>query len=54
MPGNPITVERAVTIQRWTFVIDRDGKVVYKNTRVSPALDAKQVADVIEKLRNSR
>jgi len=52
LQGNPITIERAVTIQRWTFVIDRDGKLVYKNTRVSPALDSKQVADVIEKLRN--
>jgi peroxiredoxin Q/BCP len=52
LQGNPTTVERAVTIRRWTFVIDRDGKVVYKNTKVSPALDAKQVTDVIEKLRN--
>jgi thioredoxin-dependent peroxiredoxin len=52
LQGNPITVERAATIQRWTFVIDRDGKIVYKNTKVSPALDAKQVTDVIEKLRN--
>jgi len=48
--GKPFTLNRAVTIDRWTFVIGRDGKIVYKNTRVNPALDSKQVADFIEKL----
>jgi peroxiredoxin Q/BCP len=48
--GNTITLKRGVTAARWTFIIGRDGKIAYRNTRVSPALDSKQVADFIEKL----
>ncbi len=48
--GQPVTVKRAVTAARWTFVIDRDGRIVYKNTQVDPAKDSKQVADLIDQL----
>jgi len=50
MQGKLLTLTRAVTISRWTFVIGKDGKIAYKNTRVSPALDSKQVTELIEKL----
>jgi peroxiredoxin Q/BCP len=48
--GNPITLKRAVTAARWTFIIGKDGKILYKNTKVNPAQDSKQVTQFIEKL----
>jgi len=48
--GNLVTLKRGVTAARWTFIIGKDGKIVYRNTKVSPALDSKQVEAFIEKL----
>ena len=45
--GNAIEITRAGTAARWTFVIGKDGKVAYKNTKVNPALDAKAINDFI-------
>ena len=42
--------EAVLMALRWTFVIGRDGQVVYKNTQVNPVKDSKEVADLIEKL----
>jgi peroxiredoxin Q/BCP len=42
---------RAITIQRWTFVIDKTGKVAYKNPKVAAAEDSKAVKEAIEKLK---
>jgi peroxiredoxin Q/BCP len=47
--GNDITLERGVTIQRWTFVIGKDGKVLYKDSKVEAAKDSKKILEVIEK-----
>ena len=47
--GNPITLKRGVTEQRWTFVIGKDGKVVYKTKVDKPAQDSKQILQAIEK-----
>jgi peroxiredoxin Q/BCP len=47
--GNEVTVERGCTIQRWTFVIDKDGKVIHKDNKVNAANDSKKVLEVIEK-----
>jgi thioredoxin-dependent peroxiredoxin len=47
--GKPIQITRAVTAARWTFVIGKDGKVAYKNTKVTPALDAKAITEFITK-----
>jgi thioredoxin-dependent peroxiredoxin len=48
--GNPLELKRDVTAARWTFIIGMDGKIAYKNTKVTPAEDSKQVAAFIEKL----
>jgi peroxiredoxin Q/BCP len=48
--GKPVTLTRNVTAARWTLVLDKDGKIASKNTKVIPAKDAKDVADLIEKL----
>jgi peroxiredoxin Q/BCP len=47
--GNETVLKRGVTIKRWTFVIGKDGKVIYKNDKVDPTKDSKQVLEVIEK-----
>jgi thioredoxin-dependent peroxiredoxin len=44
-----IEVLRGVTILRWTFVIGKDGTIIYKNPKVSPAEDSKQILEAIEK-----
>jgi peroxiredoxin Q/BCP len=48
--GNPLVLKRAVTAARWTFIIGMDGKIAYKNTKVNPTEDSKQVAAFIENL----
>ena len=42
---------RALTIKRWTFVVDKAGKIAYKNAEVKAAEDSKAVMAVIEKLK---
>ena len=42
---------RGATIQRWTFVIGKDGKVAYKNTQVKAAEDSKAVLEAVSKLK---
>ena len=34
----------------WTFIIGKDGRLLYKNTQVDPAKDSKEVADLIDHL----
>ena len=48
--GNDITLDRGVTTARWTFIIDKQGKVVYKNTDVNAAEDSKKSIDIIKSL----
>ena len=49
--GKPLILKREVTDARWTFIIGMDGKILYKNTKVDPVVDSKQVAAFIEDLR---
>jgi peroxiredoxin Q/BCP len=44
-----LKVKRGVTESRWTFVIGKDGKIIYKNTDVKAAEEAKKVLEAIEK-----
>lgn len=52
--GQKVTLERGVTTARWTFIIDLDGNVVYKDTEVDAANDSKEVIAAIEKLQNDK
>lgn len=45
--GERFRVERQATFARWTFLIGRDGKLLYKNTKVNPANDARQIVEFI-------
>ena len=48
--GEKVTLSRGVTSKRWTFVISKDGKVVYKNDKVNAAKDSEAVCSVLAKL----
>jgi peroxiredoxin Q/BCP len=48
--GNPVELKRGVTAARWTFIIGKDGKIVYKNDKVNAAEDSKKVLEVVEQL----
>jgi peroxiredoxin Q/BCP len=47
--GNPVVLKRGVTASRWTFVIGKDGKVLYKNTAVNAGKDSKQILELLDK-----
>ena len=46
--GREITLERPFTFARWTFIVDPSGNVIYKNTGVNAAEDAKTVTDFLK------
>ncbi len=48
--GSEIEIERGTTPGRWTFIIDQDGKVVYKKTDVDPAKHAREVLAFVRKM----
>jgi thioredoxin-dependent peroxiredoxin len=47
--GNDVVLKRGVTAMRWTFVIDKDGRVIYKNPNVKPTEDSKQILELLDK-----
>jgi len=49
--GNDLTLERGVTAYRWTFIIDKQGKIAHVNTDVNAAEDSKQTLEIIKKLK---
>lgn len=48
--GEEVEMKRGVTTARWTFIIDGDGTVVYKNTEVDAAGDGEAVLEAVRKL----
>jgi peroxiredoxin Q/BCP len=48
--GAQIEIERGNTPARWTFILDREGKVVYKKTDVDPAKHASEVLAFVRKM----
>lgn len=49
--GKEETLVRNVTEQRWTFVIDKSGKIASKNTKVTAAEDSKAIQEIVDKLK---
>ena len=47
--GTAVELVRGVTTARGTFVIGKDGKILYKNTKVIAAEDSKQIMELIGK-----
>lgn len=48
--GKEVVLTRGGTAKRWTFVIDENGKVAYKNEQVNAAQDSKKIMEVVKKL----
>jgi peroxiredoxin Q/BCP len=47
--GTPYVLKRGVTAKRWTFVVDKQGKIIWKDTQVKAAEDSKSVLAVVAK-----
>lgn len=45
--GDKFTLERGVTIKRWTFLISKSGKLLYKDNQVSASKDSKTVMEFL-------
>ncbi len=48
--GTVSDLVRGVTISRWTFVIDRNGTIVLRDTNTNAAKDSQRVLDEVKKL----
>ena len=44
------TLSREISTARWTFVFDKEGKLVYKSTEVNAAEDSNAVLEILKKL----
>lgn len=48
--GTNLDLTRGATIQRWTFILDRDGTLIYKDTEVDAAADSGKVLEFLSDL----
>ena len=46
--GDRYTLERGITTKRWTFLISKNGKLLFKNERVNAAMDSANVLKFVE------
>ena len=46
--GKNVELERGTTASRWTFIIDKNGKVVYKNDEVNATKDTEEVLSFLK------
>lgn len=51
--GKKVTLERGVTTARWTFIIDKDGKIAYVDTEVDAAGDSQNVLAALEEIQSN-
>lgn len=49
--GKEELLTRSITARRWTFVIDRDGKIAARNTMVVAAEDSRAIQEIIAGLK---
>ncbi len=45
--GQNVNLIRGTTASRWTFIIDKEGKIAYKNEQVDAAKDAEMVLEFL-------
>ena len=48
--GERFTLERGVTAKRWTFIISKEGKILYLNNKVNVGKDSNDAFEFISKL----
>lgn len=46
--GKEVELERGTTANRWTFIIDKNGKIVYKNDEVNATKDTEEVLSFLK------
>lgn len=46
--GENFLFARGITASRWTFVLDKNRKIIYKNAEVNAAEDSKKVMEIIK------
>jgi peroxiredoxin Q/BCP len=51
LEGRSVKISRQVTAARWTFVVNQEGHIIYRETEVSPVKDSQVVLDFVRKLR---
>ena len=49
--GNVHNLVRGVTANRWTFVIDKAGKIAMVNNKVNAAEDSKKIIETVKNLK---
>ena len=49
--GVDVSLERAYTTARWTFVLDKDGNVIYKDTDVKAKNDSNTVIEFLQTMK---
>lgn len=52
--GETYDLIRNVTTRRWTFVVDLDGKIAYKDDNVNARQDSQNVAAAVAKLQSAK
>lgn len=52
--GEDLLLIRGITTPRWTFVLDKNHSIIYKNADVNAAEDSKKVKDIIQQYKNSK
>jgi len=48
---NDVTLNRPYTASRWTFIIDKEGKIIYRDNDVKAADDSKAVISFLKSLK---
>jgi peroxiredoxin Q/BCP len=48
--GKELNLTRGTTIQRWTFILDREGTLIYKDAEVDAANDSGKVLEFLSSL----
>ena len=48
--GKALDLSRGTTIQRWTFILDRNGNLIYQDTEVNAAEDSHNVVEFLTSL----
>jgi thioredoxin-dependent peroxiredoxin len=54
LDGQEVALTREVTAARWTFIVGRDGRIAYRETRVDPAGDGDAVVAALQSLVSER
>jgi peroxiredoxin Q/BCP len=50
--GKEIELERGITTARWTFIIDKNGRIAYIDKNVKAAQDSKNIQKILKELQS--